>query len=140
MRPGIKGSCRPVPDRDRPPMVGGVAGCCARYFASESGLEASPNVMPPTPDAHADTTAQALHDAMQAHGAGLLLFTLEAHADDGRAYFRFLKRGRYSHRAGYGEAALQSAGFEDVERAAVVPRMEAQRPVNGWLVSSGRPC
>jgi hypothetical protein len=125
--------------------------------------------MQPTPEAPADATAQALHDAMQAHGAGhfdtahglyrqvldaradhpdalhlldlgvLLLFTLEAHADDGRTDFRLLECGRYSYRAGYAEAALQAAGFTGVERDALDLRMEAQLQVNGWLVSAGRP-
>ncbi len=82
--------------------------------------------------------AAAAFDALR--GGGLLGFTLEAHAGDGRTAFTLRECGRYSHCAGCAEAALQAAGFTGVERAAVVPRMEAQLQVNGWLVSAGRPC
>ena len=73
---------------------------------------------------------------------GLLVFTVEAHADDdGAPRFKLQAHGRYSHRRSYVEAVLSSAGFTAVELKPVALRMEAQQPVNGWLVSTraGRP-
>lgn len=69
--------------------------------------------------------------------AGWLVFTLEAHADEpGAPDFQLQGHGRYSHRRGYVEAVLQGAGLTPVDVQAVVLRMEAGQPVNGWLVSA----
>ncbi|MBA4178148.1 MAG: methyltransferase type 12 [Leptothrix sp. (in: Bacteria)] len=69
--------------------------------------------------------------------AGLLVFTVEAHADEPAAPdFRLQGHGRYSHRHGYVEAVLRGAGLVAVELQAVVLRMEASQPVQGWLVSA----
>ncbi len=69
--------------------------------------------------------------------AGLLVFTLEAHgdADDAPAY-RLQGNGRYSHRRAYVEAVLAGAGFTLLELLAVVLRLEARKPVDGWLVAA----
>jgi len=69
--------------------------------------------------------------------AGWLFFTLEALADaaDGPD-IRLHEYGRYSHRRRYVEAALQRAGFDGLEIEPVVLRMEAGKPVDGWLVSA----
>lgn len=75
-------------------------------------------------------------------GAGLLVFTVEAHADEsGAPDFRLQAHGRYSHLRSYVEAALSGSGFAALKLEPVVLRMEAQQPVNGWLVSAraGRP-
>ena len=77
--------------------------------------------------------------ALAAHSAlrdgGLLVFTVEAHADDdGTPDFLLQDHGRYSHRRRYVEAALRRAGLVAVEVQAVVLRMEAGKPVDGWLV------
>lgn len=70
-------------------------------------------------------------------GDGLLVFTVEAHDDaDGAPDYRLHEHGRYSHRRRYLENALRSAGLVPVETQAVVLRMEAGKPVDGWLVSA----
>jgi predicted TPR repeat methyltransferase len=87
---------------------------------------------------------QAFADAAQGalRPGGLLVFTVESHADEaGAADFRLQGHGRYSHRQGYVDATLRHAGFVPQEMTPVVLRMEASRPVAGWLVSAraGRP-
>lgn len=70
---------------------------------------------------------------------GLLFFTVESHPDEpGAPDHRLHGHGRYSHRQGYVDAALRAAGLEPIEMKAVVLRMEANRPVDGWLVSARR--
>lgn len=66
---------------------------------------------------------------------GLLVFTLEAHADTEPDY-RLNEHGRYSHRRRYVESALGGAGLVPVELQSVVLRTEAGTPVEGWLVSA----
>jgi predicted TPR repeat methyltransferase len=65
---------------------------------------------------------------------GFWVFTVEAHAlpDD----FKLQLHGRYSHNRSYIEAALQGAGFSNLEFFSVVLRMENSKPVNGWLVNA----
>lgn len=68
---------------------------------------------------------------------GMLVFTVESHADEaGAPDYQLLGHGRYSHRKGYVEQALQGAGLARLEFEPVVLRMEAGHPVNGWLVSA----
>jgi predicted TPR repeat methyltransferase len=68
---------------------------------------------------------------------GLLVFTVEAHDDaDAAPDYRLQEHGRYSHRRRYVETVLRSAGLAPVELQAVVLRMEAGKPVDGWLVSA----
>lgn len=82
--------------------------------------------------------AAAARASLQA--GGLLVFTVEAHADDeAQPDYRLHEHGRYSHRRRYVEAALSRAGLDAVELQAVVLRMEAGLPVNGWLVSARAP-
>jgi len=70
-------------------------------------------------------------------GDGLLVFTVEAHDDaEGAPDYRLHEHGRYSHRRRYLENVLRSAGLVPVETQAVVLRMEAGKPVDGWLVSA----
>ena len=70
-------------------------------------------------------------------GAGLLVFTVEAHAEtDDAPDFRLQGNGRYSHRRAYVESTLRGAGLVPVEMQAVVLRTELGAPVNGWLVSA----
>lgn len=86
----------------------------------------------------------ALHDfAAAAHAAlragGLLVFTVEAHADEPvEPGFRLHGHGRYSHRPSYVAGALAAAGLELLEQQAVVLRMEAGQPVAGRLVTARR--
>ena len=68
-------------------------------------------------------------------GTGLLVFTVEAHpADDAAPGFRLQGNGRYSHAQAYVETTMREAGFALLDLAAIVPRSEAGRSVNGWLV------
>ena len=68
---------------------------------------------------------------------GLLVFTLEQHADEpGAPDFKLCAHGRYSHRHGYVDGLLRAAGFTPLELLPVVLRMEASQPVQGWLVSA----
>ncbi len=77
--------------------------------------------------------AAAAHAALQP--GGLLIFTLEAHADDADAPgYKLQGHGRYSHRRAYVEALLAGAGFTQLELQPVVLRQEALKPVDGWLV------
>ena len=81
--------------------------------------------------------AAAAHAALR--GPGLLVFTVEAHADtDGEPAYRLQQHGRYSHRRSYVEAALRGAGMQPLELLSVLLRMEAGAPVQGWLVSARR--
>jgi len=73
-------------------------------------------------------------------GGGVLAFTVEAHQDtEGQPASRLQPNGRYSHRRQYVHDALAEAGFGALEFEAVVLRMEAHEPVNGWLVSAVKP-
>lgn len=84
-------------------------------------------------EAFAGAAAQALR------AGGLLVFTVEAHADtDGAPDFRLQDHGRYSHRRRYVEQALLGAGLAPLALEGVVLRMEAGRPVDGWLVGARR--
>jgi predicted TPR repeat methyltransferase len=68
---------------------------------------------------------------------GLLVFTVESHADaDDQPDYRLHDHGRYSHRRRYVEVSLRAAGLEPVEMQAAVLRMEAHEPVEGWLVGA----
>lgn len=68
---------------------------------------------------------------------GTLVFTVEAHADrEGEPAYRLHEHGRYSHRGSHVRAVLESAGFTAVELEAVVLRLEAGEPVQGWLVAA----
>ena len=65
------------------------------------------------------------------------MFTVEAHpADDAAPGFRLQGNGRYSHAQAYVETTMRAAGFALLDLAAIVPRSEAGRSVNGWLVSA----
>jgi predicted TPR repeat methyltransferase len=68
---------------------------------------------------------------------GLLVFTVEALVDEaGAPPFKLHEHGRYSHRLDHVDAALAGAGFTRLDAQAVVLRMEAGAPVDGWLVGA----
>jgi predicted TPR repeat methyltransferase len=68
---------------------------------------------------------------------GLLVFTVEAHADEaGAPDFKLCAHGRYSHRHAYVDGVLRAAGLRPLELLPVVLRIEASQPVQGWLVSA----
>lgn len=70
---------------------------------------------------------------------GWLVFTVEALPADDTAEHRLQTNGRYAHQRGYLETTLAAAGFGPPVIEAVELRLEAGRPVSGWLVSAGRP-
>ena len=68
---------------------------------------------------------------------GLVVFTVEAHDDAaGAPDFRLHAHGRYSHRRGYLQAALEGAGFGAFGAEPVVLRQEGGKAVQGWLVQA----
>ena len=68
---------------------------------------------------------------------GLLVFTVEAHADAaGLPDFMLHGHGRYSQSRRYVASVLHSAGWVGIETQAVVLRQEGGKPVAGWLVSA----
>jgi predicted TPR repeat methyltransferase len=65
---------------------------------------------------------------------GLFVFTLEAlEAGDG-PMFQLRTGGRYAHSRGCVELVLRDAGFRSIDIVAARLRLEAGRPVNGWVV------
>lgn len=83
----------------------------------------------------------ALADALSAarrslHLGGTLVFTVEALLTPTEQGYRILANGRYAHEKGYLVAALVETGFEVLGAEAVNLRLEAGRPVNGWLISA----
>ena len=69
---------------------------------------------------------------------GWLIYTVEAVADDADAPYVLQPNGRYAHRRGTIELALVEAGLMLQAMQAVELRMEAGKPVNGWLVTARR--
>ena len=86
-----------------------------------------------------DAFAHAAHAALR--GAGVLVFTVEAHDDhhpDGTPQSDYILRGhgRYSQSQRYVAACLHAAGLQAVQLAPVILRNECNKPVDGWLVSA----
>ena len=70
---------------------------------------------------------------------GLLLFTLEK-ADDGAMLGYVLgPHGRYAHSRAYVTSALSEAGLRLIVLDEQVIRKELGQPVNGWIVTAGKP-
>lgn len=85
-----------------------------------------------------------LAEAMNAsHGAlragGTLVFTVEALTAGDAPAFHLQPHGRYAHRRDFVEAAADAAGLQPVRLDAVELRMEAGKPVQGWLVAVRKP-
>ena len=68
---------------------------------------------------------------------GLLVFTVEAHADEA-ADHRLQHHGRYSHSQPYLARAVAAAGLAAPQLESVILRREAGQPVHGWLVTTRR--
>jgi predicted TPR repeat methyltransferase len=66
---------------------------------------------------------------------GWLIYTVEALPANTTEGYRITTSGRYAHGRGYVESSLREAGFEVASIDAVVLRMEAGIPVDGWLVT-----
>jgi len=71
------------------------------------------------------------------HG-GVLVFTVEALAEERDAAFALLPHGRYAHHADHLRRSLQQAGLHLQVLRQEVLRHEAGRPVAGWLVGARR--
>ena len=85
----------------------------------------------------------ALGPAMAAaHGAlrpgGIFVFTVEALGDDGEAPYHLQPHGRYAHRQAHVHAAIEAASLHVETLDAVGLRLEAGKPVSGWLVAARR--
>lgn len=81
-----------------------------------------------------------LGEAMRAARAalrprGLLVFTVEAHTSGGTPY-HLQPHGRYAHRREYVQAVLADAGLHPLALREEALRMEAGKPVEGWLVAA----
>jgi predicted TPR repeat methyltransferase len=69
---------------------------------------------------------------------GLLVFTVEALADDTGTPFQIAVNGRYAHSEAYVRATLAEAGFAILDLSRAQLRMENAEPVIGLVVTTGR--
>ncbi|MEJ8857885.1 tetratricopeptide repeat protein [Variovorax robiniae] len=69
---------------------------------------------------------------------GWLVFTVEAIPDDAAEGldFHLNPHGRYAHRASYLHAVLGAAGFTSIDAQPAHLRLEADKPVDGFVVSA----
>lgn len=67
---------------------------------------------------------------------GWLVFTVEALPEDAGLPYRLQPHGRYAHARDYVERVVRSSGFELHALRQETLRMEAGRPVSGWLVAA----
>jgi predicted TPR repeat methyltransferase len=79
---------------------------------------------------------RAAHDALRP--GGLLVFTVEALPDGDPRRFHLQPHGRYAHERSFVAAALTEAGLTVKKLLPETLRMEAGRPVQGWLVAAAR--
>ena len=85
-----------------------------------------------------------LHDAMAAAATSLragavLVFTVEALADDGAGEPKIQHHGRYAHGSAHIEHAIVAAGLTMEHARREVLRQEGGEPVHGWLLAVRRP-
>lgn len=80
---------------------------------------------------------QHAHAALRPGGG--LVFSVEALPGHDSADWRLQSTGRYAHGRAALARHLAEAGFTDIDIRPEVPRIEAGRPVAGWLVSARRP-
>lgn len=71
--------------------------------------------------------------------SGCLIFTVEALADDDTEPHRLQTNGRYAHHARHLRSALAAACLQLHELSAHTLRLEAGKPVPGWLVRANKP-
>jgi predicted TPR repeat methyltransferase len=83
-----------------------------------------------------DGVARAAQRALR--DGGVLVFTVEALADDDGADYRLLPHGRYAHARAHLRSVLDGAGLQQQRIAAGVLRSEGGLPVSGWVVSARR--
>ena len=78
----------------------------------------------------------AAHKALRS--GGWLIYTVESVPDDSAMPHVLQPNGRYAHARSYLEQMARQAGLEWLGAQAVELRMEAGRPVHGWLVTARR--
>ena len=69
---------------------------------------------------------------------GHLVFTVEALPEDASAAYQLQPHGRYAHQRAYVSATLAEAGLNERVLRAETLRLEAGKPVGGWLVAASR--
>ena len=84
-----------------------------------------------------EAVAQAAAAALRP--GGWLIFTAEALPADTAASHLLQPNGRYAHADGYLKQTVLAADLQLSALEPVMLRMEAGRPVNGWLVVAGKP-
>ena len=81
----------------------------------------------------------ALEAAAQAlRPRGHLVFTVEALPEGDGAAYQLQPHGRYAHKRGYVSAMLAQAGLNERVLRAETLRLEAGKPVGGWLVAASQ--
>ena len=80
--------------------------------------------------------ARAVHGALRA--GGTFVFTLEALAPGEGGTYRLRDSGRYAHDGAHARGIFEAAGLQVEAPVSAVLREEAQRPVQGWLVTARR--
>lgn len=70
---------------------------------------------------------------------GWLVFTVEALQEEGAQGHRLQVNGRYAHTGEYLREAISQGGLELLALQAGTLRLEAGRPVPGWIVTAKRP-
>lgn len=86
-----------------------------------------------------DLHAMLRSSAAALRSGGLLVYTVEALADDDAEQPQIQISGRYAHPRRHLDQAAAAAGLESVEARREVLRREGGEPVNGWLVALRRP-
>ena len=85
------------------------------------------------------STSPANASASALRPGAVLVFTVEALADDDPAPYTILPNGRYAHGRTYLDRTIADAGLSTLRARRDVLRNEAGAPVNGWLMAVARP-
>ena len=70
---------------------------------------------------------------------GVLVYTVEALADDSQTGATILPNGRYAHGRAHLDQVAREAGLVSLHAQREVLRKEAGAPVHGWLMAVMRP-
>jgi predicted TPR repeat methyltransferase len=83
--------------------------------------------------------AQAMASAASAlRSGGAFVFTVEALPEGAEDLYHLQPHGRYAHQCDYVTNILRNSGLEVIALQREVLRLEAGRPVNGWLIGAVR--
>lgn len=86
-----------------------------------------------------DLTAFMQAAATALRPGGVLVYTVEAMADDAATVATILPNGRYAHGRAHLDRVAAAAGLNTMSARRDVLREEAGAPVNGWLIAVVRP-